>query len=83
MPETTTHEDAVLAIMCDALNLKPGELTRESTRDSIEMWDSLGHLGVLAALDTHFDGKVGELKDIATADSVASIFALLREHGLL
>ena len=41
MPDTLTHEDELLAIMCDALTLTPGTLTRESTRENVELWAAL------------------------------------------
>ena len=78
-----TTEAEILAIVREALGAEAVGVTIESTRNDFETWDSLGHLAILAALDEHFDGKVGDIKEIATTDSVRSILQILRSHGLM
>ena len=77
-----TERDVLNAIQ-DALSPGGKNVTKSSTVKNLEEWDSLGHLGVLAALDTLFDGKIANIKEMATVDSVERILQLLREHSLL
>lgn len=79
----SSQEVEIIRIIQEALG--PGEtpVTRESTRDDIEAWDSLGHLAILAALDEHFHGKVGDIKEIASVESVTDILQILHNHSLV
>ena len=76
-------EQEVLEVMRKALNLQEGMLTAESGIDDIEAWDSLGHLGILSALDKLFDGQIAPIKEMAMADSVPKILQLLKEHSFI
>lgn len=76
-------ENDIVGLIQDALQPSGKRITIDSTTKDVEEWDSLGHLGVLAALDTFFDGKVGDIKEIGTADSVRKILQILREHSLI
>lgn len=78
---TELNEEKILHIIQDALQTQ-GKITLNTTSDDIEEWDSLGHLGILAALDTFFDGKVGDIKEIGSARSVREIVQILRDNNL-
>lgn len=73
----------VIGVIAKALNIKGHNLTLDSSPENVEDWDSLGHLGILVDLDKFFDGKVGGIKEMATADSVGRILQLLRDNSLL
>ena len=68
--------------LCLILNsaMEIDTLTFESSMDDIEEWDSLGHLSILAALDSRLDGKIADISALAEASSVVSIFEILTKH---
>jgi len=76
-------EAKVLGIIQKALNLKGKKVTIDMRIGAVEEWDSLGHLGILAALDKAFKGRVAGIKEMASADSVKKIIALLRKNSLI
>jgi len=73
----------VISAIETVLELDSGTLNEESRADEFEEWDSLGILGVLVALDKLFDGKVGKISEMATADSIAKILTALRKNSLI
>ena len=76
-------EQGVLCAIENALELDSGSVGLGATAKDLEGWDSLGHLSILAALDLLFGGKVTEIREIITADSVPKILVALRQHSLL
>ncbi|MBF0522443.1 MAG: acyl carrier protein [Candidatus Omnitrophica bacterium] len=76
-------ESEVLNLIQKALNLKDKKITIDSVMADFTEWDSLGHLGIIVALDKFFSGKVGGIKEIATADSVRKILDILKKHSLI
>lgn len=76
-------EQEVFEVIRKALNLKEKTLTLESGIRDIEAWDSLGHLGILSALDKFFSGKIASIKEMAAADSVGKILQVLKKHSLI
>jgi acyl carrier protein len=77
------NENEVLTVIQKAIGPEAGAIDMNSSMESVEWWDSLTHLNVLVALDTHFDGKVAEIREMAQAVSVKSIIQILREHSLI
>ena len=73
----------VLVKIEQALELKQGLLTESMCAEEVENWDSLGHLNILVALDKLFDGKVGNITEIAGADSIPKILHILKQHALM
>lgn len=71
--------------LCSILNssMEIDTLTVESTMDELEEWDSLGHLSILAALDSRLDGKIADIEALAEASSVKAIVEILTEHKLM
>ncbi len=76
-------EQDVLSAIENALELDSGSVGLGATTENLEEWDSLGHLSILAALDLLFGGKVTEIREITTADSIPKILVALRQHSLL
>ena len=76
-------EKEILKVIQKALNLNEGILTVDTGIGDVEEWDSLGHLGILAALDKFFNGKVGSIREIATAKSVRQILQILKKNSLM
>lgn len=78
-----TSEKEILAIIQKALNLDGKLITLESSVLNVNEWDSLGHLGILMALDGHFAGKVAGIKEMAKADSIKKIIQILKDNSLI
>ena len=76
-------EKGILEIIQNVLELEEKNLTIDSSAKDIKEWDSLGHLGILVALDEVFDGKIGEIDEMATADSVRKILEILKGNSLM
>ncbi len=76
-------ETEILEIIAKALNVDANGLTVDSSSDNVDEWDSLGHLGVLVALDKTFDGKLAGIAEMATADSVNKIIQILKNNSFI
>jgi acyl carrier protein len=75
-------ENEILAILAEAFQEPADELTRDSVKDDIPGWDSMGALVLMA----EFDEKLGiELTSNAfkNMQSVADVLAFLKERGAL
>ena len=73
-------EDKLIQLMKDAL--EDDSVTIESTMESLETWDSLGHLSVLSALDDRTDGKISDIREFNEVETVAEIITLLEKNNL-
>jgi acyl carrier protein len=76
-------DQVVLRAIESALGLDSGSVDLDATAEDLEGWDSLGHLSILAALDLLFGGRVTEIREITTADSIPKILVALRRYSLL
>ncbi len=76
-------ETEILEIIAKVLNVDANGLTVDSSSDNVDEWDSLGHLGVLVALDKTFDGKLAGIAEMATADSVNKIIQILKNNSFI
>lgn len=77
-PENT--EDKFFTIVSSLLNLPRDQLSRESSRETIEQWDSLKHMYLVMALEEEF----GIEFDDAEVYELSSAGALLDStHGKL
>ena len=77
-----SQSDVIEAIE-KVLEMKPGLLSESTRAEEVDMWDSLGQLSILVALDKLFDGKIASIKEMAEADSMPKIFNILKQHSLL
>ncbi len=73
----------VAGIVAQALELPVNRVQEEDAMETIEEWDSLGHLNILVALDKKFLGKVAKISELSKATSVEKIAEILREHHLI
>lgn len=76
-------EKEVLETIQNALDLKGECITVDSSMNNVEEWDSLGHVTILVALDCVFNGKVGSIREMATANSVQGIIQILKDNSLI
>jgi len=75
--------DRIKKIIIEVLELVEQELSDDDGRDTIEKWDSLGHLSILSALDNEFDGKAASIESLAEAKTVREIVQILEKENLL
>ena len=80
---STIFQADVVAVVEKALEMKPGLLNEDTRAEEVDMWDSLGQLSILVALDKLFDGKISHINEMAEADSMAKIISILKKHSLL
>jgi acyl carrier protein len=76
-------EDNVLEAITQVLKLKNGELQKTSALGDFDSWDSLGHLDIFSTLDQLFNGQLGSVNEMASADSVGKIIDALRANSLI
>jgi len=79
----TITEDNVLETITKVLKLKNSELQKTSALGDFEEWDSLGHLDILSTLDRLFNGQLGGINEMASANSVDKIIDALRANSLI
>lgn len=73
----------VIAVVEKALEMKPGLLGKSTSAEEVDMWDSVGQLSILVALDKLFDGKIANINEMAEADSIAKILNILSQYSLI
>ena len=76
-------KNEVLEIIAKSLEVDKERITVESTVDSLEEWDSLGHLSILVPLDKKFQGRLAGIKEMASVTSVNSILKILKNNNLI
>jgi acyl carrier protein len=76
-------EKAVLVTIKEALEIEADHVTIDSSMEDLEEWDSIGHLSILANIDSLLDGKAAGIQELATADSVRKILKSLKENSLI
>jgi len=74
-------KEQVIALIKEALEAEA--ITESSSADNVPEWDSLGHLNILSMLDTATNGGIADLTDLAKANSVNKILAILASRSLL
>ncbi|WP_114689326.1 hypothetical protein [Polynucleobacter necessarius] len=83
MNENKVTAEEVFECIEKALELQPKSINISSIKAELPEWDSFGHLGILAALDLKFNGKVASIDDMASADTVEKIISLLKANKLI
>ena len=76
----TTEE--FLNILCKVLGCPQGSLTLEDTPQSVEQWDSIGHLSVISVLHETFKIS-GDKRDLRSFQSIGELVDRLKSRGLL
>jgi acyl carrier protein len=64
-----------------AFKIKPQELNDASSRETIEQWDSMGHLALITALEEHFQVSISIADAMEMAD-IRKIKDVLKEYGV-
>lgn len=55
MPATATNKQRYDDVFMKALELQPQDLNASLIYNSVPTWDSVGHMSMIAALETEFD----------------------------
>jgi acyl carrier protein len=69
-------ESRVRRMVADVLNLPPAEVTRDTSPQTVDTWDSVQHLNLVLALESEFGVSVPP-EDIDKLRSVGDIIDLV------
>lgn len=50
--------ERVLQVMADAFELEPSQIPDDASPDTVEEWDSLGHMNLMLALEAEFSVEI-------------------------
>ena len=71
-----------LNIVCEALSREPGTLTLDDTPDTVEEWDSLGHLAIVSAVNYRLHVPADDPEVVSFA-SLGQLAETLRRKAVL
>lgn len=72
---------SVEKVVARVFNLDPSEVTDESSKDTIEEWDSMGNMSLVTGLEEEFKVSLS-IADAMEMTSVQHIKRILREYGV-
>jgi acyl carrier protein len=72
-----------LNIVCEALVVKPGTLSLDDTPSTVSNWDSVGHMSIIAAIESNFRLDVSEHPELRRFRSLREIVERLQGFGVL
>jgi len=67
-------------IIGNVFNIEPENLNDSSSRDTVEEWDSMGHLIIILELEKQFNVNIA-IADVMEMVSVGKIKAVLQSYG--
>jgi acyl carrier protein len=68
--------------LCEALAREPGSITLDDTPETIPEWDSVGHLAILATIDSAL-GLATDSEEMRNFTSIRQLVELLKTKGAL
>ena len=71
-----------LDLVAKALQRQPGTVTLNDTPDTLEEWDSIGHLAIIAILDSKL-GIDPEAEELTDFTSIRELVDALKTKGTL
>lgn len=75
-----TKEDSIKTMIAIVSSVLPYEtITAESTMMNVDTWDSLSHMGIMAAISKETGITLSQTEMMLT-DSVLSLAQIIREH---
>jgi acyl carrier protein len=77
---TVTLEE-LRGIAADIFQVGPNRISRQSSPDTIESWDSLQHLNLILALEQRF-GLEFEPEEMERMNSIDAILSIIEEKQL-
>ena len=79
---TMLSEQDLIARLADTLGVEPAALSRTTTANDLEAWDSMGTMSILLWLSDDFDIKLAP-NETAQLQSVEGILKLVSDAGKL
>ena len=76
-----TNREIYDKVFMDCFSVPQGALTGELEYQCVPAWDSLGHMGMITAVEAAF-GIMMEAKDISEFDSYTNGIGKLRKYGV-
>ena len=73
----------LIECLASALEVEVGSLDMSSTQESVEEWDSLGHISILATLDDLFSDITERQPELVDATTLSGIVEILRGESLI
>tara|TARA_B100000579_G_C22291565_1_gene602976 strand:+ start:31 stop:273 length:243 start_codon:yes stop_codon:yes gene_type:complete len=73
----------LLKHIAEALDVEEDSVSLESSSETLEEWDSLGHITILGTLDDVTSGASADLVDLTQATSVKELIEILSNNNLL
>ena len=70
-------------LIAESLDVERDIIKETSSSESIDEWDSLGHLSILSSLDEVTNGKASEVEELAAALKIEDLIKILSNAGLL
>jgi acyl carrier protein len=71
--------DEIKAIMADVLGIEPGMIDDSASMETIESWDSLAQINIVAALEQRF-GVTFDVSEIETMLSYSIIVEMIESR---
>lgn len=68
-------------VLANILELRPDDITDETSPDTVETWDSYNGLLMVSELENNFDVKF-TMAEVRSVTSVKDIKDILRKHGV-
>lgn len=72
---------SVEEVVARVFNLDPSEVTEQSSKDTIEEWDSMGNMSLVTGLEEEFKVSLS-IADAMEMTSVQHIKRVLRDYGV-
>lgn len=73
----------LISLIAESLEVDEADIDENASNETIEEWDSLGHLSILSALDDLTDGKASESDGLADSLSLNDLIKTLSAAGLI
>ena len=68
-------------VVCQVFGAEAGSVDASSSPESVEGWDSMGHLNLVAALEKHFNVSI-DIGDAMEMVNVKRIREILLDYGV-
>lgn len=77
-----THATAKFGAICaDVFSVEPGSITDDLAYNSIQAWDSVGHMMLMSALENEY-GIMLETEDIIDFSTIGKGKEILEKYGV-
>ncbi len=74
--------DNIKKIVSEVFNIEPEKINNDSSPENIEMWDSLGQLALVLAIEQEYKITL-EIQEIFLIMNVGDIYEILKQRGII